>query len=129
MEAAVQPAREITPIVEDAKLHEAITRRAHELWELRGRVDGHADEDWARAKAEVLRWWPRASAPKPAFIVVKVGEFSYTAEYDPQHCPYYRPGDLGRGTRVPVRFEDDHMYVKLQNGRELETKIVRRTLG
>jgi Protein of unknown function (DUF2934) len=129
MEAAVQPAREKTPSIEDENLHEAIMRRAHELWELRGRVDGHAEEDWAQARDEVLRWWPGEQAQRPAFIVVKVGDFTYTGEYDPRRCSYYRPGDLGRGSRIPVRFEDDRMYVKLQDGRELETKIVRRALG
>jgi hypothetical protein len=110
-------------------LHAAITRRAHELWEERGGVDGSADEDWAQAEAEVMRWWREQRAQRPAFIVVKVGDFTYTGEYDPIRCNYYRPGDLGRGTRVPVRFQDDRMYVRLHDGRELETKIVRRALG
>ena len=129
MQAAVQPAKEKSPFIDNHELHEAITRRAHELWELRGRVDGHAEEDWAQAEADVLRTWPAERAQRPAFIVVKVGEFTYTGEYDPRRYSYYRPGDLGRGIRIPVRFEDDRMYVKLHDGRELETTIVRRALG
>jgi hypothetical protein len=31
-----------------------IRRRAYELYERRGRIDGHAEEDWLRAEAEVL---------------------------------------------------------------------------
>jgi hypothetical protein len=31
-----------------------IRRRAYELYEKRGRQDGHAEEDWQRAEAEVL---------------------------------------------------------------------------
>ena len=31
-----------------------IRRRAYELYEKRGREDGHAEEDWLRAEAEVL---------------------------------------------------------------------------
>jgi Protein of unknown function (DUF2934) len=31
-----------------------IRRRAYELFERRGRVDGHALEDWANAEAEVI---------------------------------------------------------------------------
>jgi Protein of unknown function (DUF2934) len=31
-----------------------IRRRAYELYEKRGRQDGHAEEDWLRAEAEVL---------------------------------------------------------------------------
>ena len=32
-----------------------IRRRAYELYEERGRADGHALEDWAQAEAEVLQ--------------------------------------------------------------------------
>ena len=35
-------------------LEEEIRRRAYELYELRGREDGFAEEDWARAESEVL---------------------------------------------------------------------------
>lgn len=31
-----------------------VRRRAYELYEERGREDGHAEEDWMRAEAEVL---------------------------------------------------------------------------
>ncbi len=34
-------------------LQEEISRRAYELYEERGREDGHAAEDWLRAEAEV----------------------------------------------------------------------------
>jgi Protein of unknown function (DUF2934) len=37
-----------------AHLERAICRRAYELYEKRGRLDGHAEEDWLRAEAEVL---------------------------------------------------------------------------
>lgn len=32
---------------------EAIRRRAYELWEQRGRIDGFEEEDWHRAEAEL----------------------------------------------------------------------------
>lgn len=32
-----------------------IRRRAYELYEQRGRTDGHSLEDWAKAEAEMLR--------------------------------------------------------------------------
>jgi hypothetical protein len=35
-------------------LEEEIRWRAYELYELRGREDGYAEEDWARAEREVL---------------------------------------------------------------------------
>ena len=31
-----------------------IRRRAYDLYERRGRVDGHAPEDWAKAEAEIM---------------------------------------------------------------------------
>jgi len=34
-------------------LEEEIRRRAYELYELRGREDGFAEEDWTRAEREV----------------------------------------------------------------------------
>jgi hypothetical protein len=37
-----------------AELVAEIRRRAYELYERRGRVDGHAPEDWAKAEAEVI---------------------------------------------------------------------------
>lgn len=38
----------------DAALEEEIRRRAYELYEARGRAEGFDQEDWNRAKAEVL---------------------------------------------------------------------------
>jgi len=32
---------------------ENVRARAYELYEVRGRVDGHAEEDWFRAEGEV----------------------------------------------------------------------------
>ena len=36
-------------------LQEQIRRRAYELYEQRGRQDGHEREDWLRAEAEILQ--------------------------------------------------------------------------
>ena len=36
-------------------LHEQIRRRAHDLYEQRGREDGHELDDWLRAESEVTR--------------------------------------------------------------------------
>jgi hypothetical protein len=35
-------------------MEQIVRRRAYELYEQRGREDGHAQEDWLRAEAEVL---------------------------------------------------------------------------
>ena len=37
-----------------AELEEQIRRRAYELYEQRGRVDGYGLDDWLQAEAEVL---------------------------------------------------------------------------
>ncbi|HEV2732269.1 MAG TPA: DUF2934 domain-containing protein [Terriglobales bacterium] len=37
-----------------AELEDQIRRRAYELYEQRGRVDGHELEDWLQAEAELL---------------------------------------------------------------------------
>ena len=49
------------PVIEDNStshvqpgLEEDIRRRAYELYEERGRVDGYEQEDWARAETEIL---------------------------------------------------------------------------
>jgi hypothetical protein len=33
--------------------HESVRARAYELYEVRGRIDGHAEEDWLQAESEV----------------------------------------------------------------------------
>lgn len=37
-----------------ADIEESVRRRAYELYEQRGREDGHAMEDWLEAEAEIL---------------------------------------------------------------------------
>ena len=39
----------------DQELEAAIRRRATELWEQRGRVDGHGVKDWVQAEKEEKR--------------------------------------------------------------------------
>jgi hypothetical protein len=49
------PAKRPTPVsASSGNLEEEIRRRAYELYELRGREDGFAEEDWTRAEREVL---------------------------------------------------------------------------
>jgi Protein of unknown function (DUF2934) len=45
----------------DADLNERIRRRAYALWEQEGRPEGHADDHWVRAEAEVAG--VRSAAP------------------------------------------------------------------
>ncbi len=41
---------------ESVSLEEQIARRAHELWEERGRDHGHDLIDWLRAEREISEW-------------------------------------------------------------------------
>jgi len=47
------PAKRPMPVSASGNLEEEIRRRAYELYELRGREDGYAEEDWSRAEREV----------------------------------------------------------------------------
>ena len=60
-----QPSSNVTPIrpasyqsggrsSPPAQAKTLIRRRAYELYEKRGREDGHAEEDWLRAEAEIF---------------------------------------------------------------------------
>jgi hypothetical protein len=51
-----------TPPEALAELEEQIRRRAYELYEQRGRVDGYALDDWLQAEAEVSDITARAKA-------------------------------------------------------------------
>jgi uncharacterized protein HemX len=44
------------------RLEQQIRNRAYQLYEERGREDGHEVEDWLRAEAEVSRMVARAAA-------------------------------------------------------------------
>jgi len=43
-------------------LHEEVCRRAYELYEQRGREDGHELDDWLQAESEILRQSAKAAA-------------------------------------------------------------------
>ncbi len=42
-----------------SKIEEQIRRRAYELYEERGRLEGYEHEDWVRAESEVLAQYDR----------------------------------------------------------------------
>jgi len=46
----------------DAEIEEQIRKRAYELYQERGGVDGNATDDWRQAKEEVLRSKPKTVA-------------------------------------------------------------------
>jgi hypothetical protein len=55
---------------------ENVRSRAYELFEVRGRIDGHAEEDWLQAEAEVAGSNERNAvrAPTSKITVKIVGE-------------------------------------------------------
>jgi hypothetical protein len=110
------------PVLDEATLREAIVHRARELWQLRGRVDGHADEDWAQAEAEIRKRFSQPRVASPAFLSVKGQRFIYTCRYD-RNCTDYRPGDIAPGQIIQFRVAEGKLYLKLRDDRELETLI------
>ncbi len=48
-----KPAVTVTREPQEVELEDQIRRRAHELYEARGREDGHDLEDWLRAEEEI----------------------------------------------------------------------------
>jgi len=104
------------------ELEDAIRHRAQQLYEQRGCVPGHEVEDWVQAEAEILQ----ESAPDPAYVMVRIHGTTYTGEYDRNHSGGYSPGEFRPGTPIEIRIASEKMFVKRPNGKELETRIVRK---
>lgn len=104
-------------------LHEAIRRRAEEIYERSGRAPGRDIENWTQAEQEIRRLAARYAGRRTA-VVVKVNGVEYVGEYTFTAADGYAPGEFAAGDPVAVRFEEDKMYVKRANGKELETRIV-----
>ncbi len=107
-------------------LSEAIRRRAEEIYHRNGGVPGKDLENWAQAEEEIRQEMETAHAARRA-VVVSVDGVQYIGEYSPEASDNYNPGEFNLGAPVTVRFEGEKMFVKRPNGRELETKIVKRT--
>ncbi len=123
MNAAAKPdPRPTTP----PDLHEAIRRRAEEIYIRNGRVPGRDVENWAQAEQEIARESAQATARRTA-IIVRVNGTEYVGEYDQASSEGYLPGEFNPGASVPVRFHGDKMLVKRPNGRILETTIVKKS--
>ncbi len=105
-----------------AELHEAIRRRAEEIYFRNGCIPGRDLENWNLAEKEILG---ESTQPRKA-ILVKVDGIQYVGLYNPASAGGYTPGEFAPGSRLPVRFEGDKMFVRRPNGRELETTIVQK---
>jgi Protein of unknown function (DUF2934) len=106
------------------QMQEAIRRRATELYQQRGALEGRDEENWYQAEAEILR----GSGPHLArrAVVVNLLGVLYTGEYDSTSADGYTPGEWKAGDPVPVRLSGDKLYLRRPNGRELQTTIVKR---
>jgi Protein of unknown function (DUF2934) len=106
------------------QLQEAIRRRATELFQRGGKVEGHDVEHWYQAEAEILRE-SNIHAVRRA-VVVSVRGVVYTGEYESASADGYLPGEWHPGDPIPVRLAGDKLYLRRPNGRELQTTIVKR---
>ena len=107
-------------------LSEAIRRRAEEIYHRSGRIPGQDLENWAQAEEEIRQEMETAQTGRRA-VVVNVDGVQYVGEYSTDASDNYNPGEFKSGAQVTVRFEGEKMFVKRPNGRELETRIVKRT--
>ncbi len=89
------------------QMREAIRRRATELYQQSGAIEGHDTENWYQAEAEVLR----ESAPHLVrrAVIVNVQGVVYTGEYDSTAPHGYTPGEWKAGDTVPVRHSGDQL--------------------
>jgi len=107
-----------------ADQHEAIRKRAEEIYIRNGRIPGHDTENWAQAEKEILRESAAHSTRKA--IVVRVRGTQYVGQYSPEASDGYIPGEFGPRTSIPVQFQGNKMLVKRPNGKLLETLVVKR---
>jgi hypothetical protein len=105
--------------------HQAIRRRAEEIYIRNGRIPGRDVENWAQAEEEILRESSSPATPRTA-IVVKVNGVQYVGEYKIAAADGYLPGELGPGAAVHVRFHGDKMFIQRPDGRILETSVVKK---
>jgi hypothetical protein len=124
MEAATHPNPSSIPSRIDPDHHEAIRRRAEEIYIRSGRIPGRDIENWMQAETEILR--SATGHPHRTAVAVNVRGDCYIGEYSVAAADGYAPGEFAAGDPVAVRFEADKMFVRRKNGGELETTIVKR---
>jgi hypothetical protein len=106
------------------EMQEAIRRRATELYQVSGGVEGQDLENWYQAEAEILREFNTHAVRRA--IVVNVQGVVYTGEYESNAADGYTPGEWKPGDAIPVRLAGDKLYLRRPNGQELKTTIVKR---
>jgi Protein of unknown function (DUF2934) len=107
-----------------ADVHEAIRQRAEQIYERSGKIPGRDIENWTQAEREIRHEAAQRVGRRTA-VVVKVDGIDYLGEYALAEADGYTPGEFSAGDPLAVRFEENKMYVKRANGKELETRIVK----
>jgi len=105
-------------------MNEAIRRRAEEIYIRNGRIPGRDLENWAQAEREI-RHEAELRGRRNA-VVVNVNGTKYVGEYRPESSDGYVPGEISAGGKILVRLEGDRMFISRPNGKELETRIVKK---
>ena len=127
MEAVTHWQRPPNPSSIDQDRHEAIRRRAEEIYIRNGRIPGRDVENWFQAETEILREAEVHS--HRAAVVIKVSGVHYVGECSVDDADGYAPGEFAAGDPVTVRFDADKMFVRRNGGAELQTTIVKRIGG
>jgi hypothetical protein len=106
------------------QMQDAVRRRATELYQQGGALEGRDLENWYQAEAEILR--ESATNPGRLAVVVNLEGVVYTGEYEATAAEGYTPGEWKPGDPVSVRLSGDKLYLRRPNGQELQTTIVKR---
>jgi Protein of unknown function (DUF2934) len=110
----------------ESGLHSAIQRRAEEIYIRSGQIPGRDLENWAQAESEITQESAAVDFDTLPAIIVKVNGLQYVGEYSRESSDSYVPGEFASGAPVLVRFDGDNMFLTRPNGKELQTRIVRR---
>lgn len=105
-------------------LHEAIRRRAEEIYVRSGRLPGRDLENWSQAEQEIRS--ESAHRDRRTAIIVKVNGVQYVGEYRGEAADGYVPGEFAAGSTVSVQIDGDKMRVQRPNGKILETHVVQK---
>jgi len=108
----------------ETNLHEAIRRRAEEIYIRNGKIPGHDVRNWTQAEDEIRREFQNSD--RRTAVIVKVNGVQYVGEYRAETADGYAPGEFPPGSSVLVRLDGNKMMVKRSNGKILETEVVQR---
>ena len=108
----------------ETNLHEAVRRRAEEIYIRNGRLPGRDVENWTHAELEIRR--EAGKSTRRTAIIVKVNGMQYVGEYCAETADGYAPGEFTPGCSVVVRLDGKTMLVKRPNGKVLRTEVVQK---